>query len=394
MDMTDSRRMPKITFVFFDAGGGHRSALNALRAVIEQQQRPWEIDALNLQELLDTIDPFLKLTKLRLQDFYNGMIERGWTLGTPQLLPVLHGLIWLYHPAVVRLLEKHWRERRPDMVVSGIPNFNRALAVSVKKTLPGVPYVTILTDLADYPPRFWMERESQYPICGSDHALDQARAMGHPTENIFLASGMILNPRFYEPVAEDRAAGRARLGLAANKLTGLILFGGQGSAVMKKIVERLDASPLDLQLIVICGHNEKLARDLRAMKTRIPIFVEGFTKQVPRYMHLSDFFIGKPGPASICEALLMGLPVIVERNAWTLPQERYNTEWVREKGVGIVLPSFTNVAAGVARLLEPQNFAQFRASAHEIQNRAVFEIPDFLHTILTRTAKQATERSS
>lgn len=120
--------MPKITFAFFDAGGGHRSALNALRAVIEQQQRPWEIDALNLQELLDTVDPFLKLTKLRLQDFYNGMIERGWTLGTPQLLPALHGMIRLYHPAVVRLLEKHWRERRPDMVVSVIPNFNRALA--------------------------------------------------------------------------------------------------------------------------------------------------------------------------------------------------------------------------------------------------------------------------
>lgn len=229
-----------------------------------------------------------------------------------------------------------------------------------------------------------MERESQYLICGSDHALDQARAMSHPTENIFRASGMILNPRFYEPVAEDRAAGRARLGLAADKPTGLVLFGGQGSAVMKKIVERLDACPLELQLVAICGHNEKLARDLRAMKTRVLIFVEGFTKEVPRYMRLSDFFIGKPGPASICEALLMGLPVIVERNAWTLPQERYNTEWVREKGAGIVLASFAEVAAGVARLLEPQKFAQFRASAHDIQNRAVFEIPDFLDAILKR----------
>ena len=37
----------------------------------------------------------------------------------------------------------------------------------------------------------------------------------------------------------------------------------------------------------------------------------------------------------------MKLPVIIERNSWTLPQERYNADWVREKEVGIVrLKSF------------------------------------------------------
>ena len=62
------------------------------------------------------------------------------------------------------------------------------------------------------------------------------------------------------------------------------------------------------------------------------MYVEGFTKEVPRYMQLADYFIGKPGPGSISEAVAMRLPVIVERNAWTLPQERYNADWVRETG--------------------------------------------------------------
>jgi hypothetical protein len=70
------------------------------------------------------------------------------------------------------------------------------------------------------------------------------------------------------------------------------------------------------------------------MPSRIPMFVEGFTREVPYYMHLSDFFIGKPGPGSISEAIAMKLPVIVERNAWNLPQERYNCEWVREQDGG------------------------------------------------------------
>ena len=68
--------------------------------------------------------------------------------------------------------------------------------------------------------------------------------------------------------------------------------------------------------------------------------VVGFSSEIPYFMSLSDFFIGKPGPGSITEAIKMKLPVIVERNAWTLPQERYNADWVKEKRCGIVLDSF------------------------------------------------------
>jgi len=78
----------------------------------------------------------------------------------------------------------------------------------------------------------------------------------------------------------------------------------------------------------------------------------------------------------------MGLPAIVERNAWTLPQERFNTEWIREHGVGIVLPNFRNVARAVAELLDPEAYARFRAATRRLHNRAVFEIPDMLERIL------------
>ena len=54
-------------------------------------------------------------------------------------------------------------------------------------------------------------------------------------------------------------------------------------------------------------------------------------REIPRYMQLADYFIGKPGPGSISEAVFMRLPVIVNCNAWTLPQERYNTVWVRQQ---------------------------------------------------------------
>ena len=204
--------------------------------------------------------------------------------------------------------------------------------------------------------------------------------MGHAPSKVFRVSGMILNPQFYERgplAAEERAAERTRLGLDATLPVGLVLFGGQGAAVMLEIAQQLGRR----QLVLICGHNEKLAARLRALPHPASRFVEGFTTDVPRYMQLADYFIGKPGPGSLSEAVAMRLPVIVERNAWTLPQERYNTDWVREQGIGIVLPNFRRIARAVDELLEPAAYARFRTASERLSNRAVFEIPDILERI-------------
>ena len=379
--------MKRIDLVFFDAGGGHRAAANALRQVMEAEQRPWEIRVINLQELLDPLDIFRKITTVRLQDIYNLMLRKGWTLGSPQLTRMMHGIIRLYHRPTVRLLEKFWREEKPDLVVSVVPNFNRAMGESLRRALPDVPLVTVLTDFADYPPHFWIERQPQFLICGTERSAQQARAMGHDAAHIFRTSGMILAPKFYEHVETDRRTERQKLSLDPDLPTGLVLFGGHGSRVMLDIARRLDASGLKLQLIFICGKNQALVQELAKMPRHIPMFVEGFTAEVQRYMRLADFFIGKPGPGSISEALAMKLPVLVERNAWTLPQERYNADWIVEKQVGLVLHSFRFIVQAVAELLQPENYRRFHATAAAIENRAVYEIPEILAKILEQGAK-------
>jgi hypothetical protein len=315
-----------------------------------------------------------------LQDIYNLMLKKGWTLGSPELMVGMHWVIRLFHSRTVGLLEAFWRERRPDMVVSLVPNLDRALCESLARSLPGVPFVTILTDIADYPPHFWMEKQVQHFICGSAKAVEQAVGMGHAEDKVHRVSGMILNPRFYEiaPLADEpRAAARAKLGFDPAKPVGLVLFGGQGSAAIRQIARLLP----DRQLLLICGNNAKLRARLQRLPHSAPMFVEGFTNEVPRYMQLADYFIGKPGPGSISEAVAMRLPVIVESNAWTLPQERYNAQWVREMGVGTVLPNFRGIARAVEELLEPGAYQRFRDATGRLENRAVFEIPGILERI-------------
>jgi UDP-N-acetylglucosamine:LPS N-acetylglucosamine transferase len=379
----------RIEFGFFDAGGGHRAAATALQMAIQAQQRPWNVQLTNLQELMDELDIAKKYANIRIQDIYNNMLRRGWTLGSPQLLRVLQATVRLYHRPTVRLMEEHWKDTQPDMLVSFVPHFNRAMGESFGQAFPGRPFVTVLTDIADYPPHFWIESEHQYLICGSDRAMEQARALGNPEDHIFRASGMILHPQFYDAPVADRVAGRERVGLRHDLPTGLVLFGGYGSNAMLEIADRLDSSSLGVQMIFICGKNDKLAAALRARKWRMPVHIEGFTSRVNEYMELADFFIGKPGPGSISEALAKQLPVIVECNAWTLPQERYNATWVVENQVGVVLRSFAKIDQAVANLIEPATLARYRAKAAALHNRAVFEIPEILEKIFERTQPAA-----
>ncbi len=378
--------MRKVTIVFFDAGGGHRNAAEALKSQLETQRDPWDVTLLNLQELLDSLDVIRRATGIRLQDGYNLILRKGWTRPTRQLLVLLRGLVRMYHPRVVRVLEDYWCGHQADLVLSVIPLFNRALAESLASVAPGTAFVTLLTDLADCPPHFWMEEESEFLICGTEKARQQALEMGHHPQRVFETSGMILKPRFYQSVNLDRRSERAKIGLDPDLPTGIVLFGGHGAPVMAEIARALSAFSGRLQLIMICGHNQKLRAELEALTEKPRTLVEGFTSRMDYYMSLADFFIGKPGPGSISEALQFHLPVIVECNARTMPQERYNAQWLIEKRMGIVLKSFDEIAAGVEALLREETFAQLRRNAHSYSNRALFEIPYILEQALERHA--------
>src|SRR6185369_18058825 len=104
--------MTKIDFIYFDAGGGHRAAATALKSVIDEQARPWNIRLVNLQEVLDPLDIFRKITGIRLQDIYNLLLQKGWTLGSKQLLPMMQMIMRMYHRPGVRLLARHWEQTR------------------------------------------------------------------------------------------------------------------------------------------------------------------------------------------------------------------------------------------------------------------------------------------
>src|SRR6266705_1593505 len=282
--------MKKIHVVFHDGGGGHRNAAVALQTVISQQQRDWQLELIQFQALTDRLDVLRKLTGIRIQQQYNILLQNGWTLGSTYLLRVLQATIRIFHTPLVNLLERYWCEKPADLLISVIPHFNRQLCESWNRVYPGRPFVTIITDLADFPPRFWIEPvKGQFVIAGTEKAAEQAQAMGHDDAHIFRTSGMILRPDFYVEDNSDPIALRREMGLREDLPTAIVLFGGHGSKVMFDTTEKLDAAGLPLQLILMWGRNEELVTKLRARHWKMAACIVGFTKEVHRLMRAADF---------------------------------------------------------------------------------------------------------
>jgi len=191
---------------------------------------------------------------------------------------------------------------------------------------------------------------------------------------------MVLHPNFYETRSLDRAAMRSLLGLAPHTLTGVVLFGGHGSKRMLNLARQAMLS--SAQMIFLCGHNRRLADQLRALRFPNGAHVEGFTENVSDFMRLGDFFVGKPGSGSISEAVSMGLPVIVESGPHTLANERYNIEWIREQGLGLVIRRCKELPAAIEQLADPGVRGQMRRRARALNNRAVFEVVEIVESIL------------
>jgi UDP-N-acetylglucosamine:LPS N-acetylglucosamine transferase len=367
----------RVDLVYFNAGGGHRAAAQALLGELRLREPQWEVRLVDLFQVLDPEGWFQRLTGFAPETYYNKRLATGFTLGLAQELKVLQAMIRAADSQLVARLTRHWSRTAPDLVVSLVPNFNRAMARALKAHDPAVPFVTVMTDLADLPPNFWIEPgHTQHLVCGTDHAVQQALQQGLAPGQVHRVSGMILRPAFHEPPGFDRERIRQELGFAPGSAVGIVMFGGHGSAAMKRIA----ASLADQPLILLCGRNASLAQALTRQPARAPRHVVGFTEDVAHWLRLADYFIGKPGPGSLSEALHCGLPVIVARNAWTMPQERWNTDWIREQQVGIVLGAFTQIRAGVQQLL--QDLPRLRGQVAQLRNEALFEVAGLLPRLL------------
>jgi hypothetical protein len=383
--MTD-KNVNEILLFYHDAGGGHRNATRALVAAAEKTSRPWRFRLVNLERELSSLDWLRLMTGVTVEDFYNLLVRRPLDGALiVMLLRLMHAVIRLRRPRILRTLVALLRAQSPppSAVVSVIHSFNGILHEACRQTLPGVPFIVVVTDLADFPPRLWIEPGLERVVVGTDEAVEQALNIGLAREAVVQVSGMILHPRYYETsAAERRAPVRQELGLGDEDALILLLFGGKGAQEMLPLARGLIAESPSWHVMAICGENPKLVASLSqfAVVCAPRLHVCGFTDRVADYMAASDLLVTKPGPGSLSEAWHQKLPVVVADNRKTLPQERFNVRFIEGHGLGFTVRDWRDVPRAVSKYFADSTRREgFRERLARLpQNRAVFEILDVI----------------
>jgi processive 1,2-diacylglycerol beta-glucosyltransferase len=392
---------PRVLLFYVDAGGGHRNVAQALAAAAEERRTTWRFDAVNFQKIVAPLDFTRRITGRSAEDLYNVLLRREWTVTMVPLLRVLQGLIRLRYRALVRHLVRYFGEQpAPAAVLSVFPNFNAVLRDACRSALPGVPFGVLVTDLADFPPHFWIEPGLDYLILGSERAAEQACAVGLRPDVFTRVSGMVLHPRFHveQDAADVRARLRAEVGFAAEDFVILLLFGGKGSPEIERLASGLLAESPSWRVAVICGDNPALLARMQALRNLhgLRLHVTGFTSRVAEYMHASDLLVTKPGPGSLAEAWHCGLPVVVAGNRDTIPQERFNVRYLIEQDLGVAVERWADAPAAVRALVgNGDRLRRVRENlAHLPPNRAVYEALDVIASHVSRRGAQKLRQSS
>jgi len=234
-----------------------------------------------------------------------------------------------------------------------------------------VPQVTATTDFETH--RLWVNQPCERYFTATDEGASYLHSWGVP-KDATAATGIPVHPVF--SVQKDRAALLAKHGLDGSRPIVLQLAGGFGVGPIEKLFTALLQVPLPLQVIAVCGRNEKLKADLTkaAKPERHKVKVVGFTKEIDEMMAVADLVISKPGGLTTSETLARGAVMVIVN---PIPgQESRNSDYLLESGAAIKVNNAATLPLKVAAILEDkQRMAWLRENVRRIARpRAAFEV--------------------
>jgi len=249
----------------------------------------------------------------------------------------------------------------PDVVLAMHPTACGLASALARNRDVTCPVVAVLTDFDAHPA--WVYQGIDHYLVASE---SMERAMrGHLPSGDVTTTGLPIRLAF-EHVG-DAASIKARLGLAPDRTTLLLLGGGLGLGPIAETAEALARLGGNLQLVVIAGRNKDLERSARAVAERatIPVHVTGLVENIWDYMCVADLAIGKPGGMTCAELLACGVPLVALA---PIPgQEQANSDVLVDLRVALHAPTADAATRVVRELLSrPNALAAMRRAARAL----------------------------
>ncbi len=334
-------RKPHIVFYFSDTGGGHRSAAEA---VIEAVHLEYKNNVTT--EMVDFFKDYAPPPFNRVGAMYPYMVKapRLWqasfyaTDGRAQAR-VITATTW---PIASRGAKALVRQHPADLIVTVHPFANTFALRALGKDRP--PFINVVTDMVTTH-ALWYDKRADLILVPTKQAYENAIRFNMPPEKVRVV-GLPVADKYCKPLGRKSTL-RKKLGWTLDKPIVLLVGGGEGMGPLAKTAREIDASGLDVGLVVVCGRNQRLKATLEAENWENPTFIYGFTRDMPDFMRAADFIVTKAGPGTIAEALNAELPIILYSK---LPgQEDGNVTFVEEEGAGVWAPKPQDVVRALTR---------------------------------------------
>ena len=374
----------RILVAYATAGSGHRRAAEALADAARQRMPEASVACVDV----------LAYCPRWLRWWYPRVYE--WLVrATPTLWAV--GYYTVDHPWIFRALQlvrRRWnllvtarflrwvQAFQPDVVLTTHFLPTDVLAAARRDGRLAAPLTVVITDL--FPHRLWLAREADHFVVGSAWSKQLCEARGIPGERIDVF-GIPVGARFTR--GEDRLQTLQQVGLDPSRRTLLLASGGMGVGPMAPVARRLVSleaqRPGQLQVIVVCGDNQKLATQLtqEMADAAMPARILGFVETMPELMRACELLITKPGGLTMTEASALGVPMVLYG---AIPgQEQFNAAYAVEHGAAIATRSVEEMLATVLELLDhPERLHAMRQRALAMgRPHAASEI---IESVLTR----------
>ncbi|XP_008793953.2 probable monogalactosyldiacylglycerol synthase 3, chloroplastic [Phoenix dactylifera] len=375
-----AERTKNVLILMSDTGGGHRASAEAIR------------DAFRI-EFGDEYRVFVKdlfkehagwpLTNM--ERSYKFMVKHVqlWKVAFHSTSPRWVHCLYLASLAAfyAKKVEAGLKKYKPDIIISVHPLMQHIpLWVLKWQGLQNrVVFVTVITDLNTCHPT-WFHTGVNRCYCPSEEVSKKALLDGLEPSQIRVF-GLPIRPSFCRAVLVKEDL-RKELEMDPELPAALLMGGGEGMGPVKKTAKALGESLFDKehdkpigQLVVICGRNQTLSSALQAYPWKIPVKIRGFETQMEKWMGACDCIITKAGPGTIAEALIRGLPIIL--NDFIPGQEVGNVPYVVDNGAGVFSKSSKQTASLVAGWFGPESEELKRMSQNALklaQPDAVFDI--------------------
>ena len=359
--MMNNKKKPHILFLFSDTGGGHRSAAEAIIEALGLEY-PDTFSCEMVDFFLDYSPPPLNLagptypTMSRMENLWKLAFE---TSDDPDHMRMIYAMLWPY----IRLYVYEMHDTYPcDVIVSVHPLINTPFLRAMKKKKDHTPFITVVTDLVSTHSA-WFNKQADLIIVPTPQARQKGIDYNIDSEKMRII-GLPVADRFCKPVG-DKNALRRKMGWPENKVTVLLVGGGEGMGPLGEITKKISEAKLDVNLAVITGRNAKLKRHLEKQSWNIPVHIYGFITDMPEFMRASDILVSKAGPGTISEALIAELPIILYHRI--SGQEEGNVTYVIDGGAGIWAPDIDDIIAALKDLLDdPEKRLQATANAKKL----------------------------